>query len=331
MLLAIVDLTIVGGKASSRGALQETQTLTVTPTLTPTLEPNPNQEHLRNLYITATVSSQARTTEVTKLQESLQLKTVSSAASKFSALRPRLVPGANPGHGAACATPLQRLFAGGAAAGAAAGAASSAAEGILAYTGAAAGAAAGTAEPPTVPRMPQPPPDPRSPAADGGSGRASPAPRRKTRLSGGNGGGGGGASGGEPPSLGMFPPLSMGPTAVSSMTMAAQHAIDDVSESGLATTRFVTVPQGVQRGGAQSAQSAAAAPPSAAATPRRGTPPRPGADRSSEERPPSNNGRPPSNNGRPPRRSMVGAPVAADGHAEDFSSKAAVPSHLPKI
>ena len=267
----------------------------------------------------------------------LQLKAVSAAASKFSALLPRSVPGANPGHEAACATPLQRLFAGGAAAGAAAAAASSAAEGILAYTG---GAAGGAAEALAMPRMPQPPPDPRPPAADReGGGRASPAPRRKTRLSGG-GGRGGGRGGGEPASSGMFPPLSMGSTAVSSMSMAAQHAIDDVSESGLATTRFVTAPQGVQRGGpaAQSAAAAAAAP--AAAAPRRGSP-RPAADGGSEERPPSGNGRPPSGNGRPPssaakaqqppRRSLVGAAVAADGQDEDFSSKAAVPSHLPRI
>ena len=261
----------------------------------------------------------------------LQLKAVSAAASKFSALLPRSVPGANPGHEAACATPLQRLFAGGAAAGAAAAAASSAAEGILAYTG---GAAGGAAEALAMPRMPQPPPDPRPPAADReGGGRASPAPRRKTRLSGGGGG--------EPASSGMFPPLSMGSTAVSSMSMAAQHAIDDVSESGLATTRFVTAPQGVQRGGpaAQSAAAAAAAAAPAAAAPRRGSP-RPAADGGSEERPPSGNGRPPSGNGRPPssaakaqppRRSLVGAAVAADGQDEDFSSKAAVPSHLPRI
>ena len=111
------------------------------------------------------------------------------------------------------------------------------------------------------------------------------------------------------------------------MMMAAQHAIDEVSESGLATTRFVTAPQGVPRAGP--AAPSAAAP--AVAPPRRGSP-RAAADGGCEERAPSSSGRPPGGNanGRAPRRSIVGAALAADD-AEDTSSRAAVPSHLPKI
>ena len=56
------------------------------------------------------------------------------------------------------------------------------------------------------------------------------------------------------------------------------------------------------------------------------------ADGGCEERAPSSSGRPPGGNanGRAPRRSIVGAALATDD-AEDTSSRAAVPSHLPKI